>query len=226
LFFLSFLAAPSSRADMGLPEDWNVIESWLSGGNFNFPNTGAPEPVQHLKKNTGTTDFSWETFPRRGIPAKPETRINIELLREKVEKNKEKLLEQEVRRAYRAIDYLENGAPAHQLNRLRSCLVGNKVPSAEANEAVLNTVSDWIKEGFVAGPFRQPPLDDFRVNGMIAIVKGKKVRPVLNVSEPSGKSFNDNVDKYMVEKSSWTQQDLSATRFWKPERTRESIRQT
>ncbi len=52
----------------------------------------------------------------------------------------------------------------------------------------------------MAGPFKQPPLDNFRVNGMIAIVKGPKVRPVLNVSEPSGSSFNDNVDKLQVER--------------------------
>jgi hypothetical protein len=35
---------------------------------------------------------------------------------------------------------------------------------------------------------------------MIAIMKGPKVRPVLNVSEPSGLSFNDNVDKFQVER--------------------------
>jgi hypothetical protein len=35
---------------------------------------------------------------------------------------------------------------------------------------------------------------------MIAIIKGPKVRPVLNVSEPSGISFNDNVDKLQVER--------------------------
>jgi hypothetical protein len=29
---------------------------------------------------------------------------------------------------------------------------------------------------------------------------GEKVRPVLNVSEPSGLSFNDNVDKLSVER--------------------------
>jgi hypothetical protein len=52
----------------------------------------------------------------------------------------------------------------------------------------------------VAGPFKQPPLDNFRINGMIAIVKGPKVRPVLNVSEPSGLSFSDNVDKLQVER--------------------------
>jgi hypothetical protein len=123
-------AAPSSRADMGLPDDWSVIENWLSGGNFNFPSCDVSKSVSALKENTSTDSFSWDTFPSKGIPAKPETRINIELLRKKVEKNEGKLLEQEVRRAYRAIDYLENGAPAHQLDRLKSCLVSNKIPSA------------------------------------------------------------------------------------------------
>ncbi len=83
---------------------------------------------------------------------------------------------------------------------LKSCLVSNKIPSDEANTAILSTVADWINAGFVAGPFKQPPLDNFRVNRMIAIVKGPKVRPVLNVSEPNGLSFNDNVDKLQVER--------------------------
>jgi hypothetical protein len=142
----------------------------------------------------------WDTFPKKDIPAGPETRINIEKLKKMIDRNEEKLLDHEVRRARRAISYLEEGAPAHQLRRLKSCLVKNKIPSSEANAAVLETVANWIKEGFVAGPFRQPPLDNFHVNGMIAIIKGQKVRPVLNVSEPSGTSFNDNVDKYQVER--------------------------
>jgi hypothetical protein len=98
---------------MGLPGNWSVIENWLSGGNFDFPSSNVSRSASALKENTSTGSFSWDTFPSKGIPAKPETRINIELLRKKVEDNKEKLLEQEVRRAYRAIDYLENGAPAH-----------------------------------------------------------------------------------------------------------------
>ncbi len=117
-----------------------------------------------------------------------------------VDVNEKNLLDHEVQRARRVIAYLEKGAPAHQLGQLKSCFVGNKIPSTEANSAVLETVANWINEGFVAGPFKQPPLDNFRVNGMIAIVKGPKVRPVLNVSEPNGRSFNDNVDKYQVER--------------------------
>ncbi len=56
--------------------------------------------------------------------------------------NESKLLEQELKRAYRTIDYLENGAPAHQKRILKSCLVGNKIPSDKANTAVLKTVAD------------------------------------------------------------------------------------
>ncbi len=35
---------------------------------------------------------------------------------------------------------------------------------------------------------------------MIAILKGEKVRPVPNVSKPCGKLFNNNIDKYQVER--------------------------
>jgi hypothetical protein len=35
---------------------------------------------------------------------------------------------------------------------------------------------------------------------MIAIIKGEKTRPVLNVSVPEGNSFNDNVEILDVEK--------------------------
>jgi hypothetical protein len=75
--------------------------------------------------------------------------------------------------AKRAIDYLRNRAPALQLKQLKSCLVQNKLASADAREAVLKTMEDWISKGFVAGPFKEPPLDSFRVNRMIAIIKGK-----------------------------------------------------
>ncbi len=97
----------------------------------------------------------------------------IDALEKLVLKHESKLLKQEVERAKRAIDYLRNGAPALQLERLKSCLVQNKLASADAREAVLKTMKDWVSKGFVAGPFKEPPLDDFRVNGMIAIIKGE-----------------------------------------------------
>jgi hypothetical protein len=186
---------------MGLPAEWEIIESWLTNGALpKSRDTVSDSKTVANNVITGNSDVGWDTFPSKEIPSKPETRIDIKKLKILVDANEKSLLDHEVRRARRVIAYLEGGAPAHQLGQLKSCLVGNKIPSSEANSAVLETVANWINEGFVAGPFKQPPLDNFRVNGMIAIVKGPKVRPVLNVSEPSGRSFNDNVDKYQVER--------------------------
>ncbi len=117
--------------------------------------------------------MNWSSFPFKGIPRKPETRVDIEALEKLVLENEDKLLAQEIDRARRAIDYLRNGAPALQLGQLKSCLVPNKLTSTDARAAVLKTIEDWIKKGFVAGPFKEPPLDDFRVNRMIAIIKGE-----------------------------------------------------
>jgi hypothetical protein len=117
--------------------------------------------------------MDWTSFLFKKIPRKPETRVNIEALEKLVNENKDKLLMQELERAVRTIDYLRNGAPALQLAKLKSCLVPNKLMTADARAAVLKTIEDWIRKGFVAGPFKEPPLDNFRVNGMIAIIKGE-----------------------------------------------------
>ena len=46
---------------------------------------------------------------------------------------------------------------------------------------------------FVLGPYSNPPLDDFRANSMFAVIQNDKVRPIVNMSSPPGKSFNDAV---------------------------------
>jgi hypothetical protein len=135
-----------------------------------------------LEKNT-LQKQDWSSFPRKDIPQRPETRINIDRLQQLVADNEHGLLEQEKQRANRAIDYLRNGAPALQKGELSSCLVSNRLPSNEARLAVLKTVGEWIIKGFVAGPFKEPPLDHFRVNGMIAIIKGKHYRQKMPIEK-------------------------------------------
>ena len=57
-----------------------------------------------------------------------------------------------------------------------------------------------MKKGFVAGPFDTPPVAGFRANPLAVVVRNGKIRPILNMSGPKGKSFNDNVDKRKLEK--------------------------
>lgn len=72
---------------------------------------------------------------------------------------------------------------------------------AYQNVALLtDTIATWIKKKFVSGPFAHFPVPGFRTNSLAAIVRNGKVRPVLNMSGPKGKSFNDNVMKEKPEK--------------------------
>ncbi len=63
-----------------------------------------------------------------------------------------------------------------------------------------DTLADWIRKGFVAGPFSEPPLKKFRSNPLMAVVQKTKVRPILNLSSPLGNSFNDAVVPESVDK--------------------------
>jgi hypothetical protein len=57
-----------------------------------------------------------------------------------------------------------------------------------------------LEKDLQQGHFKPPPLKNFRVNPLIAVQQNGKVRPVLNLSEPKGLSFNDNVDDGKLEK--------------------------
>ena len=61
-------------------------------------------------------------------------------------------------------------------------------------------IATWIKKGFVAGPFEHPPVEGFRANPLAAVKRNGKVRPILNMSGPRGKSYNDNVNEMKMEK--------------------------
>jgi hypothetical protein len=165
---------------MGLPADWSRVDNWIRtdpsppGSREAAAKPSQEKPVSVDKNIYQRVD--WRAFPRKSIPLRPETRVNAQRLEEIVDQHEHLLLEQEVKRARRTLDYLRNGAPALQLAKLKSCLVENKLATGEARSAVLKTVGDWISKGYVAGPFKEPPLDDFRVNGLIAIIKGEHYR--------------------------------------------------
>ncbi len=49
------------------------------------------------------------------------------------------------------------------------------------------------------GPFSKTAHGGFRGNPLMAAVQKTKVRPILNLSSPTGRSFNDAVDVWQVE---------------------------
>jgi hypothetical protein len=104
-------------------------------------------------------------------------------------------------RARKAIRNLVKGAPAAQKSVLPSCSVRNAFSALKHGHVMTDTIADWVKNDFVAGPFSSPPFKNFRSNCLVAIEQPNKVRPVLDISLPKGQSFNDNVSKHLVEKT-------------------------
>ena len=70
----------------------------------------------------------------------------------------------------------------------------------EHGKFLTDTIATWIRKGFVAGPFRVPPKPGFRANPLAVVVRNGKIRPILNMSGPIGKSFNNNVDVGKLER--------------------------
>lgn len=141
----------------------------------------------------------WKKFPFRALPVKPESNVNGELLKEKFVENAEKLTNSQLKRGFKAANMIIEGAHCCQRNDLPACMQKNADNTLLHGEAVTDTVASWIKDKFVAGPFKEPPTSKFRVNCLMAIDQGLKIRPVLNGSLPENNSLNSNVDPAQVE---------------------------
>jgi hypothetical protein len=63
-----------------------------------------------------------------------------------------------------------------------------------------DTIAAWVQKEMVAGPFEKRPFKVFRVNPLMAVAQKDKVRPIMNLSAPKQKSFNDFVDENDVAK--------------------------
>jgi hypothetical protein len=95
---------------------------------------------------------------------------------------------------------LRYGAPSYQKSELKGCYVKNATSAYENSDAVEKTIASWVEKGFVAGPFNEPPVKNFRANCLMAVVQGKKTRPLLNMSLPKDNSFNSNIEVKKMEK--------------------------
>ena len=145
------------------------------------------------------SDF-WNKFPKHELPVAASTRVNIGALKDRIEKVKDDMTGAEVRRANKVLQDLEEGAGAYQKSELPPLNSFNAKSAVENGALLTDTIATWVKKGFVAGPFDTPPMAGFRANPLAAVVRNGKVRPILNMSGPKGKSFNDNVNKSKLER--------------------------
>jgi hypothetical protein len=132
--------------------------------------------------STHAPESFWTSFPSYDIPEKPETNIDIARLENLITSNSKLLLRSEIKRGLKCVDYLTNGAPAFQTKPLGPCVIKNSQNAITHGESVNNTIANWVSKKFVAGPFRCPPLENFRANSILAVPQTNKTRVCINVS--------------------------------------------
>ena len=67
-------------------------------------------------------------------------------------------------------------------------------------EQLADVFCTMLKEGHLAGPFPKSPLFFSRFNKMFPLVQPNKVRPIIDLSYPTGTSYNDQIPKHTLRK--------------------------
>ena len=165
-----------------------------------MPGIKNPE-IPTLERYDGiASDSFWEKFPKKDIPFRAETKVNVTSLKKKILPAKNKMSRTEFNRAKRLIKNLQNGAESFQRSPLPPISTKNAASTNTYGQILTDTIATWVKKGFVAGPFDTPPVPGFRVNPLGVVVRNGKARPILNMSGPIGASFNDNVAEEKMER--------------------------
>ena len=58
-----------------------------------------------------------------------------------------------------------------------------------------DNLCSWLKQGFVAGPFKEPPIEGLRINTVFSVEQPDKYRNIMNMSFPKKRSYNDAIDE-------------------------------
>ena len=102
--------------------------------------------------------------------------------------------------AKQALKTVREGAFTALRTLLPSIETKNAKSAFQHGLLLTDTIGHWVKCKMVAGPFDEPPLENFRANPLIAVQQKAKVHLILNLSAPKNFSFNDAVDDHRVRK--------------------------
>lgn len=209
IFPTIFLFSGTGRVAIGLPRDWDIIQRWLRR------DTSAMFPAQTVRRSPPKKcpdipvlssyqlpppAHFWKSFPSRRLPASPSSCLNVERLKAIISEHRHHLsLDQQIR-ADRTTCDLEFGSAAPLTAPLPASRTPNTPSVVLHGEEFTDVLAWWIRQGYVAGPFPVPPLANFRSNAMMAVEQRDKIRIIMNLSSPSGTSFNDAIDELALEK--------------------------
>ena len=102
--------------------------------------------------------YFWTDFPKREIPTRISTKLDVRALTGILEDRKTLLNKAEYERGKKIVNFLTNGAPSYQKSKLPPVFCKNARSTLDHGAQLTDTVADWVEKGFVAGPFDSPPL--------------------------------------------------------------------
>ena len=173
-----------TREELGLPARWSTVLGWLLFCGKTVLVEVAKfcvKPLKHkylprqMDYRKGMNDEFWKLFPFRDIPLRAETNIDTEMMGKVIEEGREKMLNSQYIRGQKVLDNLKNGAPACQIKELPAVFCENDESTYENGAILTDTIAEWGVKKFTAGPFDRPPLKQFRVNPLKAIVTDGKI---------------------------------------------------
>ena len=205
---MNFLADNITRRRLGLPAEWHVVQGWIEDSKvvaesvpevdtlFDVKNPEIPV-LKSYEKDPGKN--FWKIFPKF-YPEKPEASVKKGKLQSYIQKcwfSWTRAQKGTALKAMRRVAGKEKVILKHELKEIK---VKNAKSAFENGLHMTDAICGWVKKKFVAGPFKKAPLRSFRVNPLMAAVQKTKVRPIMNLSSPKGRSFNDAVDDFSLEK--------------------------
>jgi hypothetical protein len=195
------------RRDLGLPAEWETIESWIDDSRDiaainpatqqDWKKKNPEIPVLRSYDVPPPSEF-WDSFPNN-YPSGLKRIVNVVMLKKYVERCWNQWTLPQKRTAEKLLKNLEGNSPAPLKQHLPGLIEKNAPSALENGEFMTDVLATWVKKGFVAGPFPAVPLENFRANPLMAAVQKTKVRPILNLSSPKGRSFNNAVNEWEIE---------------------------
>ncbi len=129
LYFFLLAVCAATRAEYGLPADWDVVDRWIK---FSGPVPDVPETKPQVVKKkcpeisvmdnyrSDPGEEFWKKFPNSSLPEKAMSRIVISALNAKLVENSSAMLSSEISGGGRVIENLKNGASSFQKGPLPS----------------------------------------------------------------------------------------------------------
>jgi hypothetical protein len=212
------------HSHLGLPQQWCIILAWLTAKPPPPPPPSAPQPKIFPRKHPSIPLLSqyhtppppqfWEFFPYNPLPVQPTTPILIDVFSSLIAALKPYWTLSQRRIAETALHDLRFGASPVWEAALPPITCQNSPTAIFHGALVTDTIASWILEKFVAGPFQTPPFSNFRCNALIAVPQSDKIRPVLDLSSPSGSSYNDALCKTVLRKAVMSSAKLFSRALW------------